>query len=131
MPKVSPYIFPFEYQHNGHTILLKDSNEAICQGGPIVSKLFIDESKVGNNEVFGGPILFHKNWVIAPKLIRKFLKGHGFQLLAIELNTLKRVTLVSFEIMILLHEIKQGKVYYFKDKENSTLEVFELPLQLQ
>ncbi len=131
MPKVNPHIFPLEYKHNGHFIFMKDNNEAICQGGPIVSKLFIGESKVGKEAVFGGPILFHKNWILAPKLIRKVLRGHGFQLLGIELNTLETVSLISFEIMILLHEIKDGKIYFFKDKENSTLESIEMPLELQ
>lgn len=126
MLKVSPYIFLFEYQHNGHTISLPESNE-VCQGGPIVSSLFINDKRVVKDSIFGGPILFHKNWIFAPRLIRRFLKGSGFQLLGIELDSLRTVSLISFETLILLKEVRNGQVYYFTDQENKDLKCIKLP----
>ena len=128
---VSPQLFPFQYEHNGHIVSLHENNEAICQGGPLVSTLKIDGNRIGNDAVFGGPILFHKNWVLAPKLIRKFLKGHGFKLLAIELTSHKVISLVPFETMILLSEIRNGEVLYFTDLENTEVKRFSLNQEIQ
>lgn len=128
---VSPQLFPFQYEHNGHIVSLHENNEAICQGGPLVSTLKIDGSIIGKDSVFGGPILFHKNWVLAPKLIRKFLKGHGFKLLAIELTSHKIISLVPFETMILLSEIRNGEVLYFTDLENTEIKRVSLNLEIQ
>ena len=128
---VSTHLFPFHYKHNGHTITLYENNEAICQGGPLVSKLEIDGNRIGKDSVFGGPVLFHKNWVFAPKLIRKFFKGHGFKLLAIELINHKLITLVPFEPMILLSGIRNETVFYFTDLANTKLKRVSLNKEIQ
>lgn len=126
MLKISPYIFPFSYLYKGYSITLQDSNEAICQGGPVVSSLSIDNSRVGQDSMFGGPILFYQNLVIVPKLTHEFYKGQGFVLTAIDLDTLEQKTISKFKPMILLSEIRANEVFFFTDLENSAIEKVKL-----
>lgn len=124
---ISPNRFPFSYSYRGHEILTTDSTEAICQGGPTVFSLVINKNTVGKDLFFGGPILFHENYLLAPLLVYTFWKGHQFKLTAVELDTLTLSTISGSEDMILLFEVKHGTVFFYSDLENTRLKKIKFP----
>ena len=127
---ISPNRFPFSYSYRGNEILTTDSTEAICQGGPTIFSLVINNNRVGKDLFFGGQILFHENYLLAPLLVYTLWKGHQFKLTAIELDTLFLNTISGSERMILLFEVKNGMVFFYTNLENTKVKKVKFPNNL-
>jgi|GEM_PF-4338670 len=131
MFKVSPFNYPSQYEHAGHCVRYVGLFEAICQGGPDVGALLINGARVGVDDLFSGPLLPHGAYVLVPRLTRRFLRGHGFELVAVNLANRECTVLTPFHEMVLPKEVVGGDVIYFTDLENSEERRVHLPAVLR
>ena len=56
------------------------------QGSPLIGSLYINNEKIGKEELFSGPFLLKKNYLYIPKYVRKLWMS-GFILCKIDLRT--------------------------------------------
>lgn len=121
----SPTDFETEFSCSGHIIRYSNLVE-IVQGGPVVGKLFIDDTPVGNYH-FGGPALYHDNKLFAPMFIRKFCIS-GFRLCVIDLERLNVYFISKIKNLIYLDHIKDNQVFYYESHEKRQMHSFRIDL---
>lgn len=95
----------------------------ICQGGPEVGKLYINDRRVEGS--FGGPALSDGNYVYVPEYVKNFLRS-GFRLTRISTKSLRIERLGRVKGLIFLDEIQDNKIFYFEDLEKSKKSSFDI-----
>lgn len=117
---VFPVNFQSKYSIFNFTIEYRDIYE-ICQGGPEVGYVYINDVVVNKKLVFGGPPLFQDYKMYLPKYV-----GANFILSEIDLKT---KNIKGFDLkkpLILLKEIAGETISYFSDLDNTKLEFFKI-----
>lgn len=125
MTTVSPWNFPSEYNYKDIQVRYLNFREPF-QGGPEIAELEIN-NRIIPRKLFGGPLLFYNSFIVIPEYMNTFLKK-GFRLSFIDINSLKAQSIGDIQVMILLSEIKNNRIYYYTDMENKNLEHFSLCL---
>lgn len=115
----TPWVFTTHLQQDKWHIKYSELTE-ICQGGPLVGNLIVNEQKVFSDKSFGGPLLYFNNIVIIPMFIRKFCVT-GFMLSAIELSTMRLKLAKGIYDLIYLDSIEKNEILFYQDKNRNKL----------
>ncbi len=113
-----------KYSLHGHEIEYRGIME-LCQGGPEVGDLFVDERRVGGDSRFGGPLLYDAGAIYIPRFTKSFFSS-GFTLARVELGSGKVSPIGKRRGLIYLEKIECGIVYYYTDIEKTRLEKLSL-----
>ncbi len=95
---------------SGETISVKFRQE-ICQGGPTIGRLFIDDKWIIPSLYFGGPALVQDRTLYIP-IRKKSFFFNGFVLTKINLDTHKLVKLKVKDDIINLKKIENEHIYF-------------------
>lgn len=119
--EIYPLNFLDTYAIEGHLIKYSSFIE-ICQGGPEVARLSIDGRFLGAERdiYFGGPPVFYKGYMFVPHLKKSFLSRY-FKLCVIDLNNLSMKEIGGKEELILLKEVNDNTIYFFRESPNLRL----------
>jgi hypothetical protein len=117
--KISPLNFISNIEHAHYQIALIDIFEGVCQGGPLLGKLYINNAHTFKKSSFGGPFMINNDVLYIPEITKSLLNGIGFRLVSVDLNSLKKSFVTSWEPLVLLVSITNDQVDYFIDLENS------------
>jgi len=117
------YGFDIEYYENGNKITYVDLLE-ICQGGPECGGLLINGLRLRGK--FGGPPLIYDNNLYVPEVERSFWEGIKFKIAKINLTSLNISYVNGIHRIILLKEIKNGRLYFFIDIGNTELKDIDI-----
>jgi len=96
----------------------------ICQGCPVIGNIYIN-NKLIDKYKFGGPCLLEMNYVYIPMFIRNIFSS-GFKLAIINIDTFEIKTIGRKTPLIFLDEIKNGRIYYYKDLHKTIIDSLEL-----
>lgn len=96
----------------------------ICQGGPEIGDLSINESIIPYYR-FGGPLLFDNGSIYAPIFIKRFCIAK-FKLSIINVHTQKIRLIGKYHNIMHLDKIDNGKIYFFADLAQSLYDYYEI-----
>ena len=86
----------------------------VCQGGPSIGKLFVNNIPLFENEYFGGPMLIEGRKLFLPKRKRSFF-FNGFGLCVVDLETEKLIETPLREGVLWLSHISDEQLFYYND----------------
>jgi len=112
-PIENPIRFQVEKTVDGFEIKYSDLME-ICQGGPEIGKLWVNNRPVSDSLRFGGPLVYSSGFIYAPVFARGFVSS-GFILAIINATTLKVEKIGRKLPLIFLDRIEGNHIYFFKD----------------
>lgn len=118
----SPIIYPDITSLTGHDISIRNRFE-ICQGGPEVGELYIDEQFCFKSDFFGGPMYVFENALYLP-MRRRTLFFNGFELVCINLTTKKLSKLKIKDEIIWIDMIDEAGIYYFNSVADDKKMIF-------
>lgn len=84
----------------------------ICQGGPEVGGLLINNNQVKGR--YGGPFIIKENDIYIPAYFNSLFKS-GFKIARINLISLKVEYLSKIKPLIFLEKVVENRIYYFED----------------
>lgn len=99
----------------------------INQGSPLVGNFLINKKNIFKNIFFGGPFLYdnENDLIYIPVFIRKFCVV-GFRLSRIDLKNNSISYLGKLEPLFFLKEIKDSKIYFYRDVMKSKESFIEI-----
>ncbi|WP_315349103.1 hypothetical protein [Prevotella melaninogenica] len=95
------------------------------QGSPLIGFLYINNEKIGKDELFGTPFLLKENYLYIPKYVRRYWKS-GFILCKIDLRTGRMDNIGKIKPLIYLDSIDERKILYYTDYTKSKEETYYL-----
>ncbi|NVO03860.1 MAG: hypothetical protein HXX09_14275 [Bacteroidetes bacterium] len=118
--KIDPYNFITQFNIEDSIVSYYNLVE-ICQGGPLVGFLLLNNQPLLENIYFGGPSLLFENKIIIPQLLKHFF-SKKFIITIIDIKTKKSKVFGKKKDLILLSRIQENKIFYYTDLENKNLE---------
>ena len=109
----TPWVFPLQSKIGEH-IIRYDGLTEFAQGSPLIGSLFVDDKKIGKDDLFGAPFLLSNNHLYIPKYVRCFLTS-GFIFCKIDIRTRQIEHLSKIKPLIYLHCIDDGRILYSTD----------------
>jgi len=114
----NPISFIVHKELPSFTLEYRDFME-ICQGGPEVGDVYINETKVKGYS-FGGPFLIHEHHIILPAYIERRFKSNKFKLAFINTITLQAVVEGDFHNIIFPFKLEDNVVHCYTDLNGKT-----------
>jgi hypothetical protein len=118
--KIDSYNFITQFKIEDSIVSYNNLVE-ICQGGPLVGLLLLNNQPFLENIYFGGPTLLFENKIIIPQLIKHFF-SKKFVITMIDIKTKKSKVFGNKKDLILLSMIQENKIFFYTDLENKNLE---------
>jgi hypothetical protein len=105
--------FQIEKKFDGGKVNYSELME-VCQGGPAIGKLSINNQRVCNKARFGGPLIYEAGFIYIPMFKRGFFSP-GFILVKINVATLNMTKISKVMPVIVLDRIEGEQIYFFED----------------
>lgn len=120
----TPWEIPVQKRIGNYIIEYRKIIE-FSQGSPLIGFLYINNEKIGKDELFGTPFLLKENYLYIPKYVRRYWKS-GFILCKIDLRTGRMDNIGKIKPLIYLDSIDERKILYYTDYTKSKEETYYL-----
>jgi hypothetical protein len=122
----TPWDFSIE-KKIGKNVIKYVNLEEICQGGPEIGEIYINNNKI-NGFKFGGPLLYNNNKVAIPLFVNGFF-NKGFKIVIIDLNNKYLLEFGNLKDLVILNSFEENEITFYSSIDRNDLKIIDLRIE--